>query len=197
MDPRVDEVIAFWFGLELAPSPAIFRRWFTRDPAFDAEVRRKFDHLVEAAGTLDWQGEARSELALIVVVDQFPRNIYRDDPRAFARDPLALSVARELLLSDRARLLGVHQRMVALLPFQHAEDRDAQLEGLAAFAALVEDARKQSASGLEMLESALDYAKKHAAIIERFGHFPHRNTVLGRSSTPDELAFLAQPGSRF
>jgi uncharacterized protein (DUF924 family) len=199
MDPRVEEIITFWFGVEPVPSQVVTRRWFTRNADFDAEIRRRFGYLL---GELDqlahaWRGTPRSELALIVVADQFPRNLFRDDPRAYAHDPLALSVGRELLLSDGARTLGFHQRMIALMPFQHAEDLETQREGIAAFTALVEEARGKGTANLEMLESGLDFAKQHAAIIERFARFPHRNAILGRRTTPEELAFLAQPGSRF
>ena len=199
MDPRVDEVIAFWFGVEHVPSQAVTRRWFTRNPELDAEIRRRFGYLLDELDRLaeTWRGTPRSELALIVVADQFPRNLFRDDPRAYAHDPLGLSVARELLLSDGARMLGFHQRMVALLPFQHSEDLETQREGLAAFTTLLDEARAKGTANLEMLEGGVDFAKQHAAIIERFGRFPHRNAILGRKSTPEELAFLAQPGSRF
>ncbi|MEO8704970.1 MAG: DUF924 family protein [Kofleriaceae bacterium] len=187
-----DDVIAFWFGHDLVPSQAIVRRWFTRDAAFDTEVRRKFGYLLDDVDELavTWRGTPHAELALIVVVDQFARNVHRDDARAYLHDPLALEVARELLLTDRARQLGFHQRMVALLPLEHAEDRDAQVECVYAFTQLVEEARSKGAQGLELLERGFEFAKQHAATIERFGRFPHRNKLLGRASTPEELAFV-------
>ncbi|MGN6108063.1 MAG: DUF924 family protein [Kofleriaceae bacterium] len=196
MDPRIDEVLTFWFGDEPEPSAAVFARWFTRDPAFDEQCRR-FIGLIEDVPA--WRGTARGELALIVVLDQFSRNVYRDDPRAFARDALALEIARELRQSGRARELTFHQRMIALMPFEHAEDRAAQAECVAAFELLLAEARELRASDhtITALESGVDYARRHAVIVERFGRFPHRNAVLGRASTPEELAFLEQPGSRF
>jgi uncharacterized protein (DUF924 family) len=202
MDPRVETVIEFWFGTEPEPTPATFRRWFTKNPAFDDEVRSRFGTLHEeaAAGRLaSWRGAARPELALLVVLDQFSRNLFRDDPRAFAQDPLALPIARELRDSGRARELGYHERMVALLPLQHAEDRAIQAESVTAFEALLGEARAggASASVIGSLAGGLDYARQHAAIVERFGRFPHRNKVLGRTSTAEELAFLEQPGSSF
>ena len=201
MDPRVDEVIEMWFGNQPTPSPAIFARWFTKDPAFDAEIRARFGALVEeaASGALDgWRGESRSALALIVVLDQLSRNIYRDDPRAFAQDSRALAVARALRDSGRARELGLYQRMIALMPLQHAEDRAIQAESVAAFEALVEDARATgNPNVIGPLGAALDFAKKHRDIVERFGRYPHRNAILGRESTAEELAFLEQPDSRF
>jgi len=202
MDSRIDEVIEFWFGTTPVPLPAIFRHWFTRDAAFDDEIRRKFGALHDeaaAGGLEDWRGTARSELALLVVLDQWSRNLYRDQGRAFELDTRALGVASDLLLTDRARELNYHQRMVALLPYQHTEDRATQTEGVAAYTTLFDEAQRNNApeETLKTLAVGLDYAKQHAAIIERFGRFPHRNAALGRMTTPEEQAFLAQPGSRF
>ncbi|MDX2086715.1 MAG: DUF924 family protein [Kofleriaceae bacterium] len=202
MDPRVDEVIEFWFGPAPSPTSEIFQRWFTKDPAFDEEIRRRFGALHEEAynDTLrSWHGHARGELALIVVLDQFSRNLYRDDPRAFACDHTALAIARELRRAGRARELSVHQQMVALLPFEHSEDRSTQSEGVAAFTALLGEAKEMRIGDdvVGMLAGALDYAKRHREIIERFGRFPHRNAILGRASTAEELEFLKQPGSSF
>ena len=202
MDERIDRVIDFWFGPDPIPAQAVTRRWFTRDLEFDTEIRRKFGDLndeASAGGLDDWRGTARGELALLVVLDQFSRNLYRDNARAFATDAGALGVANELLLSDRVRELTYHQRMIALLPYEHAEDRATQAEGVAAFAGLLEEARERSAGPevMQILTVGLDYAKQHAAIIERFGRFPHRNVALGRPTTPEEQQFLTQPGSRF
>ena len=202
MDERIDRVIEFWFGTAPVPPQATVRRWFTRDAELDAQIKRKFGDLHDEAsrgGLEEWRGTARGELALLVVLDQFSRNLYRDQAAAFANDARALGVAGELLLSDRARELTYHQRMVALLPYQHAEDRATQAEGVAAYATLLEEV-KQHDAGPEVVQSmtvGLDFAKQHAAIIERFGRFPHRNAALGRPTTPEEQAFLAQPGSRF
>lgn len=193
MDHRIDEVIDFWFGDE---SPAFVRRWFMKDPAFDSEIRQRFGALHDeaAAGGLDeWRSTPRGELALIVVLDQFSRNMYRDDPRAFATDERALSISRELWNSGRIRQLGKLQRAIATMPFQHSEDRATQNESVAHFEQLVADFGTTD----EMLVQNLDYAKQHAAIIERFGRYPHRNKVLGRESTAEEDAFLKQPGSSF
>jgi uncharacterized protein (DUF924 family) len=227
MDPRIDEVITFWFGTEIVPPAAVTGRWFRKDPAFDDEIRTRFGALAaeaasgggaatggaaprptgEAGGaptprrlaTLGdaWRGSARGELALLVLLDQFPRNLYRGDPRAFAQDARALAIARDLRGSGRARELTLTQRMIALLPFEHAEDLAAQAEAMAGFAELVAEAREREPASLELMEVALDFARRHQVIIERFGRFPHRNAVLGRASTPEERAFLEQPGSSF
>jgi uncharacterized protein (DUF924 family) len=202
MDPRVDDVLVTWFGIDPVPSPAIVARWYRKDPGFDAEIRTRFGELYEEAarGALDaWRSAARSEAALLVTLDQFPRNMFRDDPRAFATDPKALELARDLLASGRARELTWHQRVVALLPFQHAEDRGAQAEGVAAYEALVAEATAADAppAAIETVAQSLDYAKRHQVVIDRFGRFPHRNRVLGRASTAEETEFLKQPGSSF
>src|SRR5574338_131664 len=119
------------------------------------------------------------------VRDQFSRNLYRDDPRAFAQDGRALAIARELWFSGRARKLPAIQRMFLLLPFEHAEDLEIQRECVAAFEQLAAEPGVPA-----MLAVGLDYARRHAEVIERFGRFPHRNEVLGRESTPEERAFL-------
>ena len=191
----IDDVLAFWFGTDPEVSEATMRRWFMRDDAFDAQVRDKFAELHQqaAAGKLhDWFGTARGELALVIVLDQFSRNLYRDDPRAFVQDGRALAIARELWFSGRAQALTPIQRMFVLLPFQHSEDLAIQREGVAEYEKLAAEPGTP-----QMVRSALDFAKRHLDIIERFGRFPHRNAVLGRESTPEERAFLEQPGSRF
>ncbi len=185
-----DDVIEFWFGDR---SPEQARKWFMRDAAFDAQVRDKFSALYAraASGELDsWRDTARGALALVLVLDQFPRNMFRDDPRAFATDAVALRGTRELLASGKLEELAPLERVFALMPMQHSEDRDIQREGVAQYARLAETGDAQA-------KASLDYAKRHAEIIERFGRFPHRNAVLGRPSTPDEIEFLKQPGSSF
>lgn len=178
-----DEVLRFWFG-DGAHARA---EWFRRDAAFDDEIRRRFGPLIDAA--LDdrlegWSDDARSRLARIVLLDQFTRNVFRDTPRAFAGDTHALVAARRMVAAGHDLELPPMQRAFVYLPFEHAEDLVAQREAVRLFERLGDD-------------GYTDYARKHLAIIERFGRFPHRNAVLGRPSTPDEEAFLAQPGSRF
>jgi len=202
MDARVDEVIEFWFGPAPSPTAEIYDRWFRKDARFDEEIRRQFGalHAEAVDGRLAaWRGHARGELALIVVLDQFSRNLYRDDARAFAADHAALEIARELRRAGRSHELTFHQRMIALMPFQHAEDRSTQVESVAAFESLVAEAAELRAGDdvLGTLRGAADFARRHKAIIERFGRYPHRNELLGRASTPEELEFLRQPGSRF
>ncbi len=186
------DVVKFWFG---DGSPAAVKKWWTRDPGFDAQIRERFGELRERAvrGELDsWRTSAHGGLALIVLLDQFSRNMFRDDARAFSSDEQALVVARELHASGTFNELTPLERSVALMPFMHSEDREAQRESVARFSELA-----ASQPGDAVLANALDFAKQHAVIVERFGRYPHRNVLLGRTSTPEELEFLTQPGSRF
>ncbi len=185
---RAEDVLEFWFNLEQ-------QKWFRRDDAFDAELRARFGETHEAAtrGELDdWARTPRGALALVIVLDQFSRNLYRDDPRAFAADSRALALARELVRTRAIDTLAPIERMFVILPFEHSEDLATQHAGVAEFETIA-----AAAPDDKMLVTGLDYAKRHAAVIERFGRFPHRNAVLGRQSTPEEAAFLAQPGARF
>ena len=193
MDDEARSVLDFWFG---APDASDYGQpreaWFRKDDAFDAAIRMRFAALVERAiaGALaHWQRTPLEALAEIVVLDQFPRNAWRGTPRAFAGDRRALAAARALVAagSDRG-LLGV-QRQFAYLPFEHAEDRAMQEEAMRLFAGLAAEHPEQA--------DLLRWAAAHRDIVARFGRFPHRNLVLGRVSTADELAFLQQPGSSF
>jgi uncharacterized protein (DUF924 family) len=180
----------FWFGPVDARGPARLA-WFRKDPKFDAEIRARFEdvHRAAAAGELEaWRASPEPMLALVVVLDQFSRNLHRDDARAFAQDAHALECAREALArGDDLALLPV-QRQFLYMPFEHSEelaDQDRCFELMASL-----DAFSQT-RGLTR------WADKHRAVIRRFGRFPHRNAALGRASTPAEREFLAQPGSGF
>jgi uncharacterized protein (DUF924 family) len=185
-------VLAFWFGEPGSAGHGKSRaEWFRKDAAFDGEIRRRFLalHAAAALGERDrWRERPESLLALIVVLDQFSRNLYRGDPRAFSQDAAALDCAR--LMIDRgwdAALLPVERQFV-YLPFEHAEDLAMQDRCVALFEAL--EAFPET-KGLAV------WAEKHRVIVRRFGRFPHRNAALGRASTPEEAAFLKEPGSGF
>ena len=183
-------VLEFWFGPE---GPRAARDvWFRKDPAFDARIRERFGDLVEAAlaGRLDhWEDAGpESALALVIVLDQFTRNLFRDTPRMFAGDDRALAIARRLVDSGADRRLTPVQRWFAYMPFEHAESLAEQERAVALF----DELRAYPASA-----GAYDWAVRHRDVIRRFGRFPHRNEILGRESTADEIAFLATPGSRF
>lgn len=181
-------VLDFWFG----PPPLASRpEWFRKDPAFDEAIRARFGALVERAidEGLDWGDPPEAQLAQIIVLDQFPRNLFRGQARAFAGDARARTLA--LALVDGGGHLALHplQRWFAYLPLEHAEDLALQDRCVELIGAL--------AAGDPAHAGALDYAERHRDVIRRFGRFPHRNAALGRTSTAEELAYLATPGSGF
>lgn len=189
MDTRAREVLDFWF----AAGGQRRREWFVKDPAFDAQIAQRFGPLIEAAlvGELAaWPSEGpAAALAQIVVLDQFTRNVYRGTSRAFAGDAQALAAAKAMVAAGQDHELPPLQRAFAYLPFEHAEDLAMQDESVRLFAALAQETPK--------LADMLDYAYRHRAVISRFGRFAHRNAVLGRESSVDEIAFLKEPGSSF
>jgi uncharacterized protein (DUF924 family) len=170
--PSPADVVAFW----RAAGP---KRWFEKDAAFDDDIRRRFLKLHEAASTgklTNWEGNAESALALLILLDQFPRNMFRGQARAFASDPLALAIASRAILNGFDGAFP-DLRGFFYLPFEHSENLADQEKGIAFYKA-VDDA------------DGLKWAEIHADIIRRFGRFPHRNAVLCRASTPEEMAFL-------
>ncbi len=196
LDPQAREVLDFWFGEPGTPAFGhASKKWFQRDDAFDALILERFGATLERArrGECgDWQRTPLGALALIVVLDQFSRNTCRGRADAFAADAQALAVARRLVDSGaHLDLPSPEHRAFAYLPFEHAESQSAQRESVRLFEAL---ARETGSAGKG---SYFDYACRHAAVIERFGRFPHRNAALGRESTVDERAFLGEPGSAF
>jgi uncharacterized protein (DUF924 family) len=181
IDPRARQVLDFWFrGDERDP------RWFRKDEAFDREIRERFLPLYEdaAGGSLAAWLEVPAEcLALVIVLDQFPRNMFRGTAHAFAGDARARKAARVLLARGWAAAMSPAQQLFAYLPFEHSEalaDQDLACELMAGFD---EEQRR--------------YTEAHRTIIRRFGRFPHRNAALGRQSTAEEIEFLKQPGSGF
>jgi len=192
MDPQAAGVLAFWFGEPGSPEHGRSRReWFAKDAAFDGEIRRRFLalHASAALGECDrWAAGPQGLLALIVVLDQFSRNLYRDDPRAFSQDERALCAARLMVDQRWDEALMPVERLFAYLPFEHAEDLAEQDRCVALMRAL---------EAYEETRGMVTWAEKHRVIVRRFGRFPHRNAALGRASTPEEEAFLKEPGSRF
>ena len=188
------DVLDFWFLPASAEGHGKPRQaWFRKDAQFDAAIGARFGAAIAealAGGLREWDGEgAQGTLARIVLLDQFTRNALRDTSAAFAGDALALAAAVELEARGAARTLPALQRWFAYLPFEHAEDMHMQEKSVALFAEL--------AAGDAQFADALDYAQRHRDVIARFGRFPHRNAILGRASSAEELAFLRQPGSRF
>jgi uncharacterized protein (DUF924 family) len=179
----LNDVLDFWFD------PASRRHWFDSAPDFDRLVAQRLGglHADAAAGRLDpWQEQPDGALALCILLDQVPRNIFRGTARAFASDPAARAVARRILASgfDLAYPTDDH-RLFCYLPFEHSEDIEDQWLSVTLFSERTAD------------RQTTDYARRHCDIIRRFGRFPHRNEILGRPSTPEERDFLKQPGSAF
>jgi uncharacterized protein (DUF924 family) len=178
---QAQDILHFWFE-ELTP-----KQHFVKDVVLDETILTRFGDTLEAAGKcalFAWRATVEGRLAEIIVLDQFSRNVYRDTPRAFAQDALALVLAQELVASGQDRSLPAAQRAFAYMPFMHSESALVHTQAVALFTQLGN-------------ERNLDFELRHKAIIDRFGRYPHRNAILGRTSSALELAFLNEPGSSF
>jgi len=178
--PNPEDVLDFWFR-EIDP-----KLWWVHDPSFDEAIRTRFGALLEraAAGELyPWRTTTRGRLAEIIVLDQFSRNIHRDTPRMFAQDAAALVLSQEAVAAGALAALELAESAFLLMPYMHSESRAIHAVAEALF-------REHAPKNFE-------FELKHKAIVDRFGRYPHRNAVLGRMSTPEELEFLQQPGSSF
>ena len=178
---EIEEILNFWF-IECKPE-----QWFKKNEDFDRMIEKNFSSTIEDAieGKLDsWEETETGCLALIILLDQFTRNVFRDTPRAFAGDERALALSKLCFNKDYLTNLDIHRRQFMLMPMMHSENLAVQDAALPLF--------KKYAS-----EKDYEYAEKHRDIIARFGRFPHRNVILGRKSTNEELEFLKQPGSSF
>lgn len=174
-------VLHFWFS-ELTP-----QQHFAKDAALDESIRTRFGSTLEAAARCElfaWRAMPEGRLAEILVLDQFSRNVWRDTPRAFAQDALTLALAQELVASGQDHSLPTAQRVFAYMSYMHSESAVIHAQAMALFAQ-------------PGMENNLEFERRHKAIIDRFGRYPHRNAILGRQSTPEELAFLSEPGSSF
>lgn len=175
------QVLDFWFD------PNNQQYWFAKDDNFDLEIEDLFEHTLEQAMRCElwtWRESAQGRLAEIIVLDQFSRNLFREHPASFAQDPLALSLAQEAIRLGLDLELEPEQRSFLYLPFMHSESKIIHIQALQLFEALANPIN-------------LDYEKKHKVIIDRFGRYPHRNAILERESTAEELEFLKQPDSHF
>jgi uncharacterized protein (DUF924 family) len=186
------QILDFWFGAAGEASHGQSRNeWFRKDPAFDALIAARFGELLREAldgGLETWSSSPRGSLALIILLDQFTRNVHRDTAPAFSGDRRALAVARAAVDRGDDHVLIPVERWFLYMPFVHAEDEEAQQRSLELFTRLRDETG---------LAEPLLWAEKHAVVIRRFGRYPHRNALLGRSSTAEEEAFLHEPGSRF
>lgn len=176
-----EDVLRFWFE-EIEP-----KRWWAADPAFDDLVRRRFDTLLQRAAQGElyaWRTSPKGRLAEVIVLDQFSRNVYRGTAAAFAQDPMALALAQEAVAAGAHEALTPIERTFLLMPYMHSESRLIHVEAEVLFREFAPP-------------DNYDFELRHKAIVDRFGRYPHRNAILGRASTPEELEFLKQPGSGF
>ena len=200
MENMRDEILAFWFGDDpddSATAAAKAELWWGHSPATDEVLQERFGAAASAAaaGVLDhWTGSPRGRLALILLVDQLPRAIHRDTLEAFAQDDTARKTAAQGLESGADRLLRPIERLFFYLPFEHSEDLEDQDRSVELFRELALSVPEEQRP---TFAAFVDYAKRHREVIVRFGRFPHRNRILGRESTAEEIAFLEQPGSSF
>ena len=194
-DPNIDRIISFFFDPRYPPT-----RWFAKDPALDAEITSEFGPLISAARTSqtldEWKGSPRGSLALLLLLDQFPRNVYRDSAEAYSSDHKALAIASRSIAQGYDRYVPLTQQAFFYLPFEHDEDLASQVASVALFEGLV--GRCESGSlEKQAADTNLKYALSHRNVFIDFGRFPSRNSVLGRQSTFNESEFLKAHPSGF
>lgn len=191
---RIDEILSFWFKEQELSAPQIDRRmdtWFSEDPVFDHEIEKEFLRDIERAsnGELNyWADEPRGRLALILLIDQFRRNIYRNTAKAFSKDKIALKLCVEGAMEKKDKGLTPIQKVFFYMPLQHAESAKVQAKSVELFTRLAESV---SPTYRETLLTIAQFAELHRDIIDQFGRFPHRNELLGRENTPEEDEYLA------
>jgi uncharacterized protein (DUF924 family) len=194
---KVKEILNFWFGEDPDDPFQNQSRWWKKDPALDQEIRERFGADLKKAvhGELNsWMKSAEGGLALVILLDQFSRNMFRGKPESFSQDPQALEAVHHLMERGLDQELPPVQRWFLYMPMMHSEDPEVHKKSLIIYESLWKSAPPQFEKALK---SAFDFAEKHAAIVFRFGRYPHRNAILGRKSTPEEEEFLTQPGSSF
>ncbi|SHN15797.1 Uncharacterized conserved protein, DUF924 family [Pseudomonas asturiensis] len=193
-------LLDWWFGPAESPTEVVKARntlWFGKKQANDAEARERFGDLVDkalAGGLAEWAENPKGWLALILLLDQLPRMIHRDTPNAFAGDPRAQALVKHGLKLERDQHLDPLQRTFIYLVLEHSENLADQNQAIACFTRLLP---LLPSTDRDYFTSSLDFAERHQAIIARFGRFPHRNAILGRTSTDQEIEFLEKPGSSF
>lgn len=202
---KMNEILIYWFNglndetaIDKKAPPA--NKWFTKDKQMDEEIRERFEaDLIKASqGTYkDWEETPGGRLSLVILWDQFARNIYRNTPQMFATDAQAVTLSLKSIRDHSDHQLSLIQRLFLYMPLMHAEDLKIQKKSLQQFQNLVDEVKDKNPLNRTYYEETLNYAKRHFSIIVRFGRFPHRNAILGRESTLVELEFLKQPGSSF
>ncbi len=200
MISQPESILDFWFGPAGSTTQIVGRQrklWFGKSAVHDQAVIDPFSDTLPAAATgrLDhWADTPRGRLALLIVFDQFPHHIHRDQPQAFATDPQALALSQAAIKAGDEQHLTPIERVFLYLPLEHAESNAMQDLSVALYEKL---AREAAIEERAIFDDFLKYARQHRDVVARFGRFPHRNAILGRPSTSDELVFLEQPGSRF
>ena len=193
-------LLEWWFGTSGSAKEVAAQKgklWFGKRDSQDLEARERFGDWVEqalAGGLTEWAQRPEGWLALVLLLDQLPRMIFRDTPKAFAGDLRAQQLVAQGIAADYDRQLQPIQRVFILLVFEHSEDLAVQNEGVSRHIELM---AQQPETDRALFSDYLDYAERHQKVIKQFGRFPHRNEVLGRESTSEEQEFLSKPGSRF
>ena len=193
-------VLDFWFGDKKENIEVIKEKsplWWRKDEDTDREIKQQFEPLLRKLIEVKlqhWKEDANGYLAMIILVDQFSRNMYRNQAQSFSQDQISLSLAIEGIEKGMDKQLRLIERAFFYLPFEHSESLQHQRRSVDLFNKLLMEANEAEQ---KYFSGTLDYAIKHQAVIERFGRYPHRNTILGRESTPEEIEFLQEPGSSF
>ena len=200
-----DTILQFWFH-DLTDATPINKNkppasnWFVKSKRFDDEIRKQFEPIwreAKAGEHKDWEATPRGRLALVILCDQFPRNMFRNSPQAFETDKLALDLALRSIADGFDRKLALFERVFLYMPLMHAESSDIQRQGVWSFEAIAAESKNKTPHNTNYFEYNLSFARRHQEIIARFGRFPHRNAVLKREPSAPEVAFLKNPGSSF
>jgi uncharacterized protein (DUF924 family) len=203
MTPKTQEILDFWFqGVDdttvINKKNPPFSQWFIKNSAFDQQIKERFEaDLQNVEQCRSWASEVKGALALIILSDQFSRNLYRNTPKMFSTDPFALETTLSTIKAETDEDLPLIERVFLYMPLMHSEDLVIQEMSLQCFEDLIEGCKEKNPRNISYYQYTFDYAKRHHDIIDNFGRFPHRNAILGRTSTPQEVAFLTKPGSSF
>ncbi len=200
MFEKVNEILHFWFGSDKQNYLANAAMWWSAKPEIDLEISNRFAkvHHLAASGELDaWLNQPLSCLAYIILLDQFSRHIYRNTPLAFSQDARARAACVRGREHKLDKELHIVQRQFFYMPLEHSEDLNDQKLCLALMKQLVQEAKEHHLSYLQAMEQAFDYAEQHYDIIRNFHRFPHRNAILERENTQEEMVFLTLPNSSF
>jgi len=202
---KITEILNFWFeGLDDTKpldknSPAV-QKWFKKDSQFDRSIQDRFEDDLKKASQSEcksWEDAVKGRLALILLFDQFPRNMYRETPKMFACDAVALDLTLRTIHEKMDTQLQLVERLFLYMPLQHAEDIQIQKMSLKHFGNLVAQSKEKCPFNTPYYEFTFHYAQRHHDVIQQFGHFPHRNRILNRTSTNEEIEFLKKPGTSF